>query len=83
MLVVMIFGSAPMKTNLVFSSLDECLRAEDSMRAAYASAYNTWRKWAGANRPDPSSDEPGMQQRIGLRNQGTCIPHAASVPEPR
>ncbi len=82
LLVVMVFGSAPVKTDLVFNTLGECLRAEEVMRAAYAEAYNTWRTWARAN---PSSSgfpgsEPHAQKRIGIRNEGSCVPHAGSAP---
>jgi hypothetical protein len=76
MLVVMILGSSPVKTDLVFGSLDECLKAEDVMRGAYVDAYNAWQKWAKANPADSSypNSEPFMQKR-GL-HWGTCIPHA-------
>ena len=48
-LVVMVMGSAPVKTDLVFSSLSECLEAEMTMRSEYAAAYNRWIAWAQKN----------------------------------
>lgn len=78
MLVFMIFGLAPVKTGLVFDSLDECIEAEEAARVAYADAYDNWREWAKSN-PDKSGfpgTELFVQKRIGLKNEGTCIPHA-------
>jgi hypothetical protein len=79
LLVVLVFGNAPVTTNLLFASLDDCLRAEAQMRESYAVAYNTWRQWAQAN-PQQSGfpdSEQFNQKRIGLHNQATCIPHNA------
>lgn len=78
MLVVVVFGSAPVPTNLVFPTLAECLRAEDEMRQAYAEAFNTWLSWARANpsRAGYPGSQSFMQRRLGLENQGTCIPYA-------
>jgi hypothetical protein len=44
MLIVMVFGAAPVKTDLLFDSLDDCLKAEESARGEYARAYNIWIK---------------------------------------
>ncbi len=82
MLVVMVFGSTPVETDIIFNSLGECLKAEDAIRSLVAEAYNTWRTWARAN--PSNSGFPGIesfaQKRIELRNGGTCVPHAASGP---
>jgi hypothetical protein len=44
MLFVLVFGSHPVETNLLFDNLDACLRAEETMRTEYARAYSqgTW-----------------------------------------
>ena len=42
MLIVMVFGVSPVKTNLLFNTIDDCLNAEDAMRAEYARTFNTW-----------------------------------------
>ena len=39
MLVVLVFGSHPVETNLFFDSIDACLKAEETMRKEYARAY--------------------------------------------
>ena len=77
MLIVIIFNGSPVKTNLLFNTLDECLAAEDSMRKEYALAYNKWLPWAKANPIEsgfPNSEE-FMKRRIGLQSHGSCIPH--------
>jgi hypothetical protein len=77
MLVVMVFGSGAVKTDLVFDSLKECLATEQSMRAQYADAYNVWNSWAEKNQAEagyPNSRD-GMKKRFGLYNSATCIPH--------
>ena len=77
MLIVIIFGGSPVKTNLLFDTLDECLAAEDSMCNEYALAFNKWLAWAKANLGEsgfPNSEE-FMKRRIGIQNQGSCIPH--------
>ena len=76
-LVVMVLGAAPVKTDLVFSILDECLDAEEAMRGEYARAYNKWLQWAQSNKEKaryPES-EKHQQRRIGMLNAGTCVPH--------
>jgi hypothetical protein len=80
LLVILVFGNAPITTNLIFPTLDECLRAEEQMRASYASAYNVWIEWAKANPQTsgfPGSDQ-FQQERLGLHNRATCIPYGAA-----
>ena len=79
MLIVMIVGASPVKTNLFFDTLDECLKAEDSMREEHARAFNKWLTWARAN-PTVSgypTTQEFMRRRIGVESYGTCIPHGA------
>ena len=76
-LVVLVMGSAPVKTDLVFSSLSECLEAEMTMRSEYAAAYNRWIARAQKNQKEsgyPCNDRT-TQERLGLHNRATCIPH--------
>jgi hypothetical protein len=49
MLLVLIFGTIPVKTDLLFDSIEECLKSEEQMRNEYARVYNDWRAWAEAN----------------------------------
>jgi hypothetical protein len=77
MLVVMVFGGAPVKTDLIFETLGACLKAEENMRAEYANAFDVWNEWARKNPTESgySTARPGMMKRFGLENAGTCIPH--------
>ena len=40
MLFVLVFGSHPVETDLLFDNLDACLKAEETMRTEYARAYS-------------------------------------------
>ena len=42
MLVVMVFGTQPVKTDLVFDTLDRCLIAGDLMRSEQESLFSSW-----------------------------------------
>lgn len=77
-LIVVVFGTMPVETDLIFSSLDDCLKAEEAMRAEYVRAYKDWtagqRKSSGYQ-----TTQAFMRTRIGLENRGTCIPHRGSA----
>ncbi len=72
MLFVLVFGSHPVETNLLFDSIDACLKAEETMRSEYARAYSqgTWSAAVG------ESNDPSVVSRYGQRTTATCIPHA-------
>ena len=70
----------PVETGMIFDSLDDCLKAEDTMRANYARAYNDWLTWAKTHQAEadyPTSDD-FMKKRMGIETWGTCIPHPAA-----
>ena len=80
MLVVLVMGTAPVKTELVFDTLDDCLTAEEEMRRNYVRAFNAWEQWARNNptqatHPDVRRD---AMRRIGLENAATCMPHSSN-----
>jgi hypothetical protein len=74
MLVIMIFGTQAVKTDLIFDTLDMCLAAEERVRAEMTAKYNSWR--ASAREATRLRDEPFQLRRIGMQNHATCIPHA-------
>ena len=84
MLLVLIFGTFPVETGLLFNDLDECLNAEEAMRGEYARAYNTWHRWAQANPKEAAYPESQkfQRQRLGMDTTATCIPYAERVPSP-
>lgn len=80
MLIILVFGGSPVKTDLLYDTLDACLKAEDMTRATYARAFDAWEDWARKNASEANYPRsvPFMQERFGLRNKGTCVPHAGS-----
>jgi hypothetical protein len=72
MLFVLVFGAHPVETNLVYDTLDACLKAEETMRRDYAQAYSksTWSTEGAAQTSDPS-----VASRYGQKTMATCIPH--------
>jgi hypothetical protein len=72
MLFVLVFGSHPVETNLLFDSIDACLKAEETMRTEYARVYSegTWGAGIG------ELNDPSVVSRYGQRTTATCIPHA-------
>ena len=72
MLFVLVFGTHPVETNLVFDNLDACLKAEENMRKEYARAYSqgTWGAGIG------EANDPSVVSRFGQRTTATCVPHA-------
>jgi hypothetical protein len=79
LLVVLVFGTTPIRTDLVFDALDECLQGEVQMRTANAENFDAWLAWARANPAEsgfPDSQRL-MRGRLGVDNSGACIPHLA------
>jgi hypothetical protein len=81
MLVVLVFEVAPVKTGLIYDDLGACLAAEETVRQAYANAYNAQNEWARQNleTDEYHQQETFLSSRL-LRNPATCIPYAA-LPE--
>jgi hypothetical protein len=75
-LIVFVFGSSMVRTDLVFDSLDDCLKAEEEMRNEYARAYNTWLAWARDHPKEAKypQSQKFMWKRIGMETTGTCGP---------
>lgn len=65
-LLVVIVLNSPVKTDLVFDTLDDCLSAEQAMRAEWAEMYNH----AMAKKLGPDSAKLIRSQMTS----GTCIP---------
>jgi hypothetical protein len=79
MLLVFAFGTSMIRTGLVYDNLDDCVKAEQTMRSEYTRVYNQWLEWAIANPKYayyPKS-QPLMQKRIGVQTIGTCVPTAS------
>jgi hypothetical protein len=68
-LLVVLIMNTPVKTDLVFDSLDACLVAEEKMRSEWAGVYNR----AKANKASQESLDLIKLQMTS----GTCIPTAS------
>ena len=68
MLVVAVFNLAPVKTDLIFNSLDDCLRTEAQMRAEWVRVINS---------AEPDRRPPASNFLTKQTTYGTCIPHAS------
>jgi hypothetical protein len=73
MLFVLVFGSHPVETNLIYDNLDSCLKAEQTMRQEYARAYSEG-LWTQADNNE--SNDPLTSSRYGLKTTAICLPHA-------
>lgn len=67
LLVVIVLGT-PVKTDLVYKSLQDCLQAEVQMRADWAAAFNA----AKSEKPARSPESIGFLSK--QTTSGTCIP---------
>lgn len=80
MLVVAVLNGIPIKTNLTYVTLEECLKAEQTVRAEYARVGVTM-DGGRTSVPGPAGgDALNIQERLGSRVRAACIPHA---PVPR
>lgn len=78
MMIIVVMGTGPVKTELTYDSLQDCLNAEDKTRQEISDAYNRWQSWAAQN-PEQSgypSSETFMRMRLGMGNRATCIPYS-------
>lgn len=72
-LLVMLISGSPIKTDLYFPTLGECLAFEDQVAAQYANAYNEAVKWARENRSQ--TEFAGIEKLARERmSRGTCMP---------
>lgn len=80
MLVVLVGGITPVKTDLIFDKFADCLAAEEQMRQHYADAFEAWDRGAAASigRRRDYSRARDLQARRLLSNIGTCVPTSGS-----
>jgi hypothetical protein len=84
MLVIIVLGTQPVKTDLVFDTLDKCLAAGDLMRSEQGVSWygwqaamrkmGVWEGWWGYWRM--GKDESAMRRRLGMENETTCVPQS-------
>ena len=80
MLIIVVFGTAPIKTDLRFDTLEECAKATQQAMETADRAFSDWLTQTAVveGRDVTPSEEQSMMRRFGFagRNEGTCIPHA-------
>lgn len=76
MLIVMVLGTTPVETGMIFDDLDSCYQAEEAMRKEYLRSYLYWQDWAIKNPKESGypDNDAFMKKRLTF---GLCIPHAA------
>jgi hypothetical protein len=74
-LLVMIVSGSPIKTDLYFPTIRECLQAEQQAAAEYAKAYNETMGWAKTTQPAKDYESIENLART-MSHRGTCIPAA-------
>ncbi len=77
MLVVVVFGLGPVKTNLMYDSLTACLQADYNMRRQWTDMLNAAAKPHGGI--TKWHDEDTADANFVVKQSdviGTCIPHA-------
>ena len=73
MLIVLIMGTTPVRTGLVYDTVDTCYAAEDEMASEYTRYYNDWIAWAKDHPKE--SGYPTIPNYISQRlMRGVCIP---------
>ena len=76
MLVVLVFETSAVKTDLIFDSLEACLAAEQEARSAWVSAWNERStKWQGETDDDYEVRMKFNSSRL-LAHPAACIPHS-------
>ncbi|MGH8519673.1 MAG: hypothetical protein ACREUE_19640 [Panacagrimonas sp.] len=61
----------PVKTDLVFDTLDDCLRAEHEMRTAWGNAYSAAQRGGQASAAEKKKNSEFVTKQA---TWGTCIP---------
>ena len=76
MLLVLIYGTIPVKTGLLFDTIDDCLKAEEQMRDTYRRTYDAWQAWAEANPKEAQypDSQKFMWRRDGMETTGRACP---------
>jgi hypothetical protein len=71
-LLILVLGTHPVGTNMVFDSLAQCLQAEYAMRSEQARAFNEW--WTSADAEARQKHRDLMERRSGIKNWAACVP---------
>jgi hypothetical protein len=79
MFVIMIFGTQPVKTDLLFDTVVQCSAVADVVRKQVTDEYNKVINWGKQQDrsliPDFKDFEADRWDVLGVQNKSACIPH--------
>ena len=79
MLIVVVFGIAPVKTGLLFDDLAACWARRETVAQEYAAVANENLRWARENLSEEARPRTEALITSSLTSNAiTCIPHAAT-----
>lgn len=74
-LLVVVVLNTPVKTDLVFDSLQSCLNIEQTMRSEWAGVRNIVTEWQNQNPDMPDATKRETSNLVRRQSVwGTCIP---------
>jgi hypothetical protein len=79
MIVMIVLGTQPVKTNLLFEDLKTCSGVVDVIRQQQAEAYNAaiaWKKQQSPSAVDLGRFQADRMRVFEMENTPTCIPHS-------
>ncbi len=76
MLIVMVLGVTPVKTGLLFDTLDACRQVAGEMEAEYARYINEGLAWAATQSKTGKVSDQVAELWTRQLQPGICIPHA-------
>lgn len=73
-LLVVLVLNQPVKTDLLFANLDECLQTESKMRREWAERYNRMVAQDAFKKMSTDDQKNAKDYALSQATSGTCIP---------
>lgn len=73
-LLVVIVANAPVKTDLVYNTLSDCLQAESKVRQEWVAQFNNSISQASFKHMSVEDQQQSRTFMMNQMNSGTCIP---------
>jgi hypothetical protein len=78
-LLVILISSSPVKTDMVFSDLNSCMKKETEIRKIYTERVNEYIKWNESMKISEKEKKENLKFVMSQMNSGTCIPTVSPV----
>ena len=78
MIVMIVLGTQPVKTDLMFDDLKTCSGVVDVIRQQQSEAFNaamTWKKPQNPTAAELAGFQADRMRVLGIENTPTCVPH--------